>query len=44
MIKKANGSYEVREPAASYAAVFDAKNGDSMQKNTSLGDILIEIQ
>jgi len=28
-----NGSYELRDPAEAYEAVFDAKNGDLRQKN-----------
>jgi hypothetical protein len=35
----ANGSYELREPAAAYDLVFDAQNGDLRQKNAFFWDI-----
>jgi len=37
----ANGSYELREPAVAYEAVFDTQNEDLRQKNTFFWDISI---
>jgi len=40
-IAGANGSYELREPRAAYALVFDAQNGDLKQENTFFWDVFI---